>query len=160
MLTIDFDAIADIILTMYEHISTFPKNHEHLDKITQIAFGYYHLVRRFEDVNEEFDTKGNEMFPNFIIWSIDLMMSESGWSHPLLDAQFIHQLMGPGNVLECSSRQHLMICPTAWNTFEHQIYSVFHHLMELIESIDTQADWVPDQFFDQPINQFSGSVKE
>ena len=61
MSTLDMDSLNDMMLTLYDELSRLT-DPEEKETVRQIAFGYYHLVRRYQDVNPDFDTKGTCMF--------------------------------------------------------------------------------------------------
>ena len=55
--TLDLDSIQDVMFILYDQMCT-PSYSEHHEEITAIAFGYYHLIRRYEDIDPELDLKG------------------------------------------------------------------------------------------------------
>lgn len=55
--TLDMDSIQDVMLTLYEQLCD-PNNIEQYEMINQVAFGYYHLIRRKEDIDPECVLKG------------------------------------------------------------------------------------------------------
>lgn len=60
MSTLDLDSIHDMMLVLYDDMGKLPEGEE-MEMVTQIAFGYYHLVRRYQDLNPDFDPKGMDL---------------------------------------------------------------------------------------------------
>lgn len=58
MSTLDLDSIHDIMVQLYEELQRPNLKDDERETLTQVAFGYYHLVRRYQDVNPDFDPKG------------------------------------------------------------------------------------------------------
>ena len=55
--TLDLDSIQDIMLVLYDQMCS-TSHMEHQEQITQIAYGYYHLIRRYQDIEDDCDLKG------------------------------------------------------------------------------------------------------
>ena len=58
MSTLDMDSVHDLMLQFYDDMCHLSSSSDEYPAVTQIAFGYYHFIRRYQDVNPDYDTKG------------------------------------------------------------------------------------------------------
>jgi len=56
--TLDMDSIQEVMLSLFDQLCMYSPGSDEYEAINQIAFGYYHLIRRYQDVDETFDIKG------------------------------------------------------------------------------------------------------
>ena len=56
--TLDIDSVHDVMLSLYEQTLKHNSDTQTYDDLTRISFGYYHLIRRYQDIDPTLDFKG------------------------------------------------------------------------------------------------------
>ena len=69
--TLDIDSVHDVMLTLYEQTLKHNSDTQTYDDLTRISFGYYHLIRRYQDIDPTLDFKG--MFFVFLLYCLHII---------------------------------------------------------------------------------------
>lgn len=62
--TLDIDSVHDVMLSLYDQILKQNSDTQTFNDLMRISFGYYHLIRRYQDIDPALDFKGTQLSTN------------------------------------------------------------------------------------------------